>query len=134
LVEVSDDARMVLRMLAAPLSTGEGPRLKVGADAEWFKPPGSGKQDLSKFAAARRILERLTEERLAHPGKALSTEDLFAAGWPDVRISAPSAANRLHVQLAKLRKLGLKLVLLRDEAGYFLDPHTPLIRELEREA
>jgi hypothetical protein len=31
------------------------------------------------------------------------------------------------VQLAKLRKMGLKLLLLRTEEGYLLDPKTPVL-------
>jgi predicted ATPase len=127
LVELSDDARMVMRMLAAPLSRGDGPRLKLGPEARWFEPPGAPRQDLERFAAARRILERLAQERMAHPGRPVSAEELFEAGWPGVRILPASAHNRLHVQLAKLRKMGLKLVLLRTDQGYLLDPDTPLL-------
>jgi predicted ATPase len=126
LAELSDDARMVLRMLAPPLSRGDGPRLVIGRDARWFEPPGAPRQDLSRFAAARRMLERLARERLAEPGQALSADALFEAGWPGVRIHQSSAQNRLHVQLAKLRKMGLKLLLMRTEEGYLLDPETPL--------
>lgn len=125
LAEVNDDARMLLRMLARKLETG--PRLEVGPESAWFRPPGGSVQSLEKYAAARHILERLTARRLSG-GPALSADELFEAGWPGVKIAPQSANNRLYVQLAKLRKLGLKLLLLRTEDGYLLDPETPVAR------
>jgi predicted ATPase len=127
LAEVNDDARMLLRMLAKSMTRGPGPRLEVGEDAKWFRPPGGAKQSLEKYAAARHILERLTVARLSG-GEALSADELFAAGWPGVKIAPRSANNRLYVALAKLRKMGLKVLLLRTEQGYELDPHTPVLR------
>lgn len=127
LAEVNDDARMLLRMLARSLEGETGPRLEVGPDSAWFRPPGGGVQSLEKYAAARNILERLTAARLRGTD-ALGPEELFEAGWPGVKIAAQSANNRLYVQLAKLRKLGLKLLLLRTEDGYQLDPSVPVLR------
>jgi predicted ATPase len=128
LAEVNDDARMLLRMLAKVLERGPGPRLEVGPDGSWFRCPGGPRESLEKHAAARNILDRLTSERLANPGEPLSADELFIAGWPGVKIAQQSANNRLYVALAKLRKSGLKLLLLRTDGGYLLDPHTPVLR------
>lgn len=128
LVEVNDDARLLLRMLGRRLADVSGPCLVVGPEARWFEAPGAERCSLERFTAARRILDHLARERLAQPGRGVSGEDLFASGWPGVNIASQSANNRLYVALAKLRKMGLKVFILRDEDGYFLDPSTPLVR------
>ncbi len=127
LVEVNDDARMVVRMLVKSLPAEPRASLEVGPEASWFRPPGGAVQSLERFAAARNILDRLiAARRLGEPP--VSADALFEAGWPGVKITPQSAANRLYVQLAKLRKMGLKAVLLRTEEGYYLDPDTPVLR------
>ncbi len=113
---LSDDARAALRVLS------EAPTLELGPDAAWFRLPGGDPVDISAYAANRRILMALFALRVDAPGEGMTVEDLFAAGWPGQRIQAESAANRVYVALAKLRKSGLRGVLLRDEAGYLLDP------------
>ncbi len=128
LVDVSDDARVVLRMLGSRLAANNAPRLEVASDASWFCAPGGSRQSLQKFASARRILDCLAQARLDTPGTPIEADALFVAGWPGVQISRRSAMNRLFVALAKLRKSGLKLLLLRRGDGYLLDPNTPLLR------
>lgn len=128
LVEINDDARLLLRVLGRRLADASGPCLTIGPEARWFEAPGAKRRSLERFAAARRILDHLARERLAQPGRGVSGQDLFAAGWPGVTIAPQSANNRLYVALAKLRKMGLKVFILRDEQGYFLDPSTPLVR------
>jgi len=128
LVEISDDARLVLRVVTQRLGSGVGPRLEVGSEAQWFRAPGGERQPLDKYNAARRILDELTRARLSRPGDGVSGEQLFAAGWPGVQIKPRSANNRLYVALAKLRKMGLKLLILRSASGYLLDPDTPVVR------
>jgi hypothetical protein len=131
LVEINDDARIVLRMLARHFSDGARPRLAVGPDALWFEAPGVGRQSLEKYTAARRILDCLVGARLERPGEGVSGEALFEAGWPAVSIAAQSANNRLYVALAKLRKVGLKVILLRQDDGYLLDPGTLVERRAQ---
>ncbi len=53
-------------------------------------------------------------------------EQLLQAAWPDETIQPASAANRLYVALATLRKQGLKRLLLTEEEGYLLDPKCEL--------
>ena len=94
----------------------------------WFAAPGGGRRSLEKYAAARNILDRLAVERMQRAGVGVPGPELFEAGWPGVRISPQSANNRLYVALAKLRKMGLKLLILRNDEGYLLDPETPCLR------
>lgn len=127
LADVSDDARMVLHILAHRLATGTGPAMTIANDAKWFQPPGGARQDLARYAAARKILQRLAQHRTDSAGVGLALDSLFEAGWPGVTIAQESASNRVYVALAKLRKMGLKQLLLRNEEGYFLDPDVPLV-------
>ena len=71
--------------------------------------------------------EALVARRQASPGDPLSTEELVAVGWPDERMLAKAAGNRVRVALSELRKLGLGELLRREPLGYFLEPDVPLI-------
>ena len=72
--------------------------------------------------ALARILAVLVAQRAASPGVPSSMSDLLAAGWPDERVIERAGANRVHVALTALRKLGLRELLLRRDDGYVLDP------------
>jgi hypothetical protein len=58
----------------------------------------------------------------------LERDELVAAGWPEERIQPGAARNRLHVVLNQLRTFGLKQILQRKGAGWYLSPQTPLLR------
>ncbi len=73
--------------------------------------------------------QRIVTARLTTPGRALSADELVAAGWPDERLRPDSARNRLQVALSTLRKLGLRPLLERSKGGYRLAPGVPLRRE-----
>ena len=47
---------------------------------------------------------------------------MIAAGWPDDRLSATAAMNRLHTAIWTLRSLGFEDLVVSSEDGYFLDP------------
>ena len=133
LVHVSDDARMAQRILTRALASDGGvPSLEIAPDHGGFRAPGGGACDLRPYAAEHRIFQRLAEERETSPGTALDIPTLFAVGWPNETIAPASAANRVYVALAKLRKRGLKPLLLRQNDGYLLDPAVPVahVREL----
>lgn len=71
--------------------------------------------------AARLILVALAED---HRGGSagLTVRELYEAAWGGDKSGAEAGANRVHVTLAALRKMGLKaFILLKDEA-YSLDP------------
>lgn len=56
----------------------------------------------------------------------IAPEALIGAGWPDEKMSAASAQNRLYVTINRLRQLGLAETLQLVEGGYRLDPDVPL--------
>ena len=56
----------------------------------------------------------------------MSIEAVFRCGWPGDRANPSSAANRVRVALARLRKLGLGDALLSRD-GYLLDPAIPIM-------
>jgi hypothetical protein len=64
LADVSDDARMVLHILAHRLARGSGPALTLGIDAKWFQPPGGGRQDLERLGSPRVERIRLVQDNL----------------------------------------------------------------------
>jgi predicted Ser/Thr protein kinase len=80
--------------------------------------------DLSRRSTLRRVLAALARAHYEQPGAALARSELFSAGWPDERIDPSSAANRVYVAIAELRKLGLKGALESDGEGYLLTPGT----------
>lgn len=118
LVELDGDARVAARLLRRTLPDGD---VLVVGDG-WFEPPGGPRQDLSRHASCRRMFQALVDARTASPGQPIELDGLFAAGWPGERIAAASVRNRVHVNLARLRTLGLKRLLVRTEDGYHLDP------------
>ncbi|MEM9075070.1 MAG: tetratricopeptide repeat protein, partial [Myxococcota bacterium] len=89
--------------------------LWVGRGGAWFRMTPSPTVHLGNRTSARRLLVAL-----AGAGEAMSTHDLFAAGWPGEHADRSSASNRVRVALTSLRKLGLSDVLERVEAGYRL--------------
>ncbi|MEQ1564524.1 MAG: tetratricopeptide repeat protein [Myxococcota bacterium] len=121
-IELSGDARVAARLLRA--MAGERPDpLEVDDDGFVF---AAVRCDLSRHQSCRRMFHALVDARRTRPGAGLTLEALFAAGWPGERIGRESMQNRVHVNLARLRTSGLKPLLLRDDAGWFLDPATPL--------
>jgi tetratricopeptide (TPR) repeat protein len=94
-------------------------RLRVGEDIDVRFGPRS---------AEWRLVLALAAHRIAPDAPSLSADALVAAGWPGERLSPESAKNRLHVALAKLRKLGLRDVLLRYVDGYALSPGLVVLR------
>jgi len=123
LIERFDDARTACALLRRHLpKVSRRDALVVADDGRWFQLPGGTPQDIERFGAARRILLGLVAVRQQSEPIGLDLDGLFASGWPDTRLSADSVRNRVHVELARLRKLGLKTVLLRKEGFYLLDP------------
>ncbi len=102
--------------------------LLVGPAARWFEPPDGQRVDISRRHSARLILDALVEARLRAPGERLDVDALAAAGWPEDRIDAKQAANRVYVVVAFLRKHGLRDLLVRDSHGYALDAEVAVER------
>jgi len=93
----------------------------VAADGAWMEHAGHY-VECSRRAAAQRLLAALARARTEAPGKAIPSEDLVAAGWPNEQILSSAAKNRLRVTLSWLRKNGLGRALQSRADGYLLDP------------
>lgn len=134
LLDRSDDARLITRMLKRLLPAVQGQpaealpenALILGSGARWFRDTEGHWRDFRRRRPLRRLLLALIERRLVAPGDGLAMEQLLQAAWPDETIQPASAANRLYVALATLRKQGLKRLLLTEEEGYLLDPKCEL--------
>ena len=123
LAALSGDARVALRLLRTSAD-----EIALTAGEDWFVLQGKDRQDLSKHASCRRMFHALLLAREQRAGEPMSVEDLFEAGWPGEHISPESARNRVHVNLARLRGMGLKDLLVRTEQGYHLSAGVSVIR------
>ena len=104
----------------SPTVSEDSTRLRIERDGSRFRLGAKPSVDLRRRHAARRVLWALTEEALTNDSKPLSTRELLEIGWPGERVEAASGAHRVHVTIAKLRKLGLGERLTRGENGYRL--------------
>jgi hypothetical protein len=133
--EKGDDpeTRMARRLLAgalARLSPASAVKavMEVGPECRWFKPPSSERYDFKRGKALRLMLEALVQKRLAAPGEVLTVDQLFEHGWPGEKALPDAAANRVYVNLSRLKDMGLRQVLLRRDDGYLLEPSLEVIR------
>lgn len=109
------------RTIAQLVDTADArPTLTCAADGRWFMTP-KGIVRLHRRPVLRRIFQVLLDVRRTRPGVAISREELVALAWPGERFTAASGANRLYFNIAMLRGLGLRSILLRREDGYYLD-------------
>lgn len=128
--ELSDDVRIGLRILSAALGrlsaqAAEEPSadaLVIAPNAGCYRPPRGDWEDLRQHPVLRRILFALVEQHRAQPGVGLSLDAIQRAAWPGERIRVDAAANRIYVAVSKLRRRGLRDVLLRQDDGYALEP------------
>jgi hypothetical protein len=99
---------------------GDAPALSVDAELTWMAGPDGHKHKLGR--AARRLMLALIDQHRRNPGEALTLWDLLERGWPGERPLPEAGANRVYVELNRLRKLGLRAILQRFDAGYRLAP------------
>ncbi len=112
--------------LNRPLLSAE--TIAIGGDGAWFSRHGR-RVDLRNRPVLQRALACLAEQRLACPGEPLAADALIRVVWPGERMLKRSAANRLHVTVTRLRKLGLGAALLGGRSGgYMLDRAIPVRR------
>jgi predicted ATPase len=122
-------ARRMIDRLSASRYERDGVESKtvvIARDATWVLLPSGGLLRLNRSRSLRSILGRLVSERLKYPGRAVGIHALVRAGWPDEAILPSAAKNRLHVAVARLRRLGLDTMLEQDDGGYLLKPDVPL--------
>jgi hypothetical protein len=136
----SVEARLVTRMMARAPAAPAPARAPAPAPApapahallvadggRWFSLEPSPRIDLTRRRSLRLLLSRLADERLSSPGRPLSIDALFAAGWPGERAQPAAAASRVYVAVRTLRRLGLAPLRTSGD-GYLLDPDVPLRR------
>lgn len=121
----SDDTRFALRMLdrsSGPVEERhERPALVVWPRGAAFRLPGANETVfLPERSPLRGILEKLTTARIESPGERVPIEELVSAGWPEERMAAEAALNRVYVALTTLRKKGLKNLIEKAAGGYAL--------------
>lgn len=128
---LGDDPRFALRVLErSGVSADRGSALVVRLGMMGFRVPGAAEDvDLARRPTLRRLLAALAVHRRDAPGDALALDDLLAAGWPGETIGHEAAANRVHVALTTLRKLGLRDVLRSGPRGYSFDPTVAILIE-----
>jgi DNA-binding SARP family transcriptional activator len=103
--------------------------LRVASDGRSFSVSGGPPVDLGRRAAPRRLLVALVDARRATPGRAVSRDDLIAAGWPGERMMAEAADKRLRTAIWSLRRAGLEEALLTRDDGYLIDPLVAVVVE-----
>ena len=105
--------------------------LVVGPDARWLRSATASR--CIRRARRAAVLVHLVRLRLDAPGRAIFRAELFAAGWPGERIAEHAAANRVHVTLTKLRKLGLAGLLQSRDDGFLLDASVVVVEAITGE-
>ncbi|MBS2018259.1 MAG: hypothetical protein JST00_35645 [Deltaproteobacteria bacterium] len=106
--------------------------LVVGRDATSFRVSGASNVDLRALGPLRRVFQRLVELHLTTPGRALSVDAIFEAGWPGEgrrETTLEARRGRAYTAISKLRRRGLGAVLVRVGTGYRIDPRTCVIAE-----
>jgi len=121
------EPRIAAKLLDDAIREVEAPRgkLVVAEDGSFFVLPSGARVACPGRGTLHRILVSLATARAERPGEATGAEGLVLAGWRGERLKSAAAQNRLHVALDQLRKLGLRELLLRGDAGWYLDPHVP---------
>ena len=120
---LSDALRLFSRLqdaAAASAPAGAVDLIEVGPEGTWLRLPGGKTARTSRVLA--RLLDALVEERLARPGVAVGPETLAGRVWPGEALTPRIAAERVHSVIARLRRLGLEGVLVRQAGGYLLHP------------
>ncbi len=126
--EVRLALELARRRAPRPPTTPPAPREMVEIGAIAIARDGSALRrsegDLVRLetrGAPKRILAHLVARWLESPGATSTLDEIFAAGWPEVRVSARSAASRVYVAVSTLRSMGLGPSLARTSDGYRLE-------------
>lgn len=102
------------------------PGVMIGYEPSYILGPDGTRHRLAE--AYGRIVAAFLDMHRRAPGAVLTIDDLLSAGWPGERPIPPSGANRVHVALAHLRRMGLRDVIERIEGGYRFAPHAAVSR------
>lgn len=102
------------------------PNVLIGYEPSWVAGPDGTRHRLAE--AYGRIVAAFLDLHRRAPGAVLTIDDLLSAGWPGERPIPPSGANRVHVALAHLRRMGLRDVIERTRDGYRFAPNAAVKR------
>jgi hypothetical protein len=93
-----------------------GSTRRVASDASWFAAPDGTRVELGARRVLRAVLRALVD---AHRrGAPLGSRDIARLAWPDERMLARAAANRVYVAVTSLRKLGFGASIENTGEGY----------------
>lgn len=118
----SSDVRRAARLGAS----GAEPPLRIDREGRTVVLPSGARVDLSRKGAVRRVLVALARARVDAPSRALSLDELVAAGWPGERLLAEAAQKRAYTAIWALRASIFGERLLTRDDGYLVDPALPL--------
>ncbi len=100
--------------------------LELAADASWFRVQQQDTQRLGSRAPLRRVLLCLVDH--AERGESCDVWRLLEAGWPGERVDPEAGANRVYAAVSTLRRMGLRSVIERFDAGYRIGPSVQIER------
>lgn len=103
-----------------PRLPDEPAMLSMNLEVTWLAGPDGHKQRVG--TASRRIMQALAAQHRDFPGEVLTVWDLLSAGWPGEQPLPTAGANRVYVELNRLRRSGLREWIERFDAGYRLSP------------
>jgi len=118
----SSDVRRAERLGAA---AAEAP-LRIDREGRTVVLPNGARLDMSRKGAVRRVLVALARARVDSPSRALSLDELVAAGWPGERLLAEAAQKRAYTAIWALRGAVFGERLLTRDDGYLVDPALPV--------
>jgi tetratricopeptide (TPR) repeat protein len=131
-----DDVRFARRILErafreseARVVPGDKERVVLSADARWCRVGAGEIISLKRRRQQRQLLLALVRKRVEAPGRAMTIGELLREAWPGERFVRDTGRGRVHTAVKRLRKLGLRDVLLEDGEGYVLDPDAVEIAE-----
>ncbi len=105
--------------------TEGAPAIRIAADGSGFALPGAPWVLLGRKAAARRVLALLARHRHEAPGRPVTLDEVFEAGWPGQQTAEPHRSNRVYVLITQLRGAGLGGLLEHNGDGYLLSVALP---------
>jgi hypothetical protein len=116
-----DEAERVTRETFAGGSLAlQGGPLLIGPKAHWFVLPSGERVELGVQRALAPMLLALARQGIARPREPLSTDALLGHGWPGENVVPSARGTRVRVAIARLRRLGLRDLIVTSGEGIFL--------------
>ena len=107
----------------SPEGTSDG--WALAADGSTFRGEDGREAVIPARSPLRRILGFLVA-RWREGGSPCTVYELGEVGWPGEQPIPEAIANRVYVAIATLRKLGLRSLIVRSDAGYSIDKRRPV--------